>query len=381
MSAGRRCFEYGRGRGLHGLLFLAILSTSAFAQDAPAPGQSSAPPKELVRRPPEDQAAAEPSTRNVRRISLNVVVTDASGNPAAGLPQSDFTVLDNRQPSNILSFHGVGVGSGAAPDPVQVVLIVDMVNTSFQDVATQRDQIGKFLGQNGGSLPLPVSIVFFSDTGVKVAPPSRDGNALIADMKALATPIRTITSAMGGQGAVERFQLSLKTLSSLTAYEAKKPGRKLLIWIGPGWPMLTNLRFQPAAGDKPAYWDSTVSFATHLREARTILYSISPVGSAASVSREFEYKSYLKPVTAMEQADSADLALPVLAIQSGGRALSGSNDLTGEIATCVAEANAFYTIQIETAPSERANQYHQLDVKIGTTGLTARTNAGYYAQP
>ncbi len=359
---------------------LFLLSILAFAQEpsAPvaAPGQSPSPPKDLVRRAPE---APESPARNSRRILLNVVVTDASGNPVAGLAQSDFTVLDDHQPSKIELFYGVG--SGTAPEPVQVVLIIDMVNTSFQDVATQRDQINKFLGQNNGSLRLPVSIVFFSDTGVKIAPPSQDGNALIADMRKLTTPIRTITSAMGGQGALERFQLSLKTLSGLTAYEAKKPGRKLLIWVGPGWPMLTSLRFQPAAGDKPAYWDSTISFATHLREARTILYSINPVGSGASISREFEYKSYLKPVTAMEQADSADLALQVLAIQSGGRALTGSNDLAGEIASCVAEANAFYTIEIDAIPSERANQYHELAVKVGKSGLTARTNAGYYAQP
>ncbi len=105
------------------------------------------------------------------------------------------------------------------------------------------------------------------------------------------------------------------------------------------------------------------------------------MGSGASVSREFEYKSYLKPVTAMEKADSADLALQVLAIQSGGRALTGSNDLAGEIESCVAEAKAFYTIEIEAVPSERVNQYHELEVKMGTAGLTARTNAGYYAQP
>ncbi len=367
--------------GAFSVLFL--LSALAVAQDASAPasapGQSSAPPTDLMRRPPDALPGTESTTKNIRRISLDVVVTDASGNPVGGLPQSDFTVLDNRQTAKILSFHGA---DGASPtDPVQVVLIIDMVNTSFPDVATQRDQITRFLGQNAGRLPLPVSIVFLSDTGVKIAPSSRDGNALIAAMKTFTTPIRTITSAMGGQGAVERFQLSLKTLSSLATYESKKPGRKLLIWVGPGWPMLTNLRFQPAAGDKPAYWDSTISFSTHLREARTTLYSIDSLGSAASVSHDFAYKSYLKPVTAMEQADSANLALQVLAIQSGGRVLNGSNDLAGEITGCVAEANAFYTIEIETFPSERANQYHELAVNVATAGLTARTNAGYYAQP
>lgn len=44
-----------------------------------------------------------------RQITLDVVVTDKSGKPVAGLQQQDFTLLDNKEPNKILSFNAVPV--------------------------------------------------------------------------------------------------------------------------------------------------------------------------------------------------------------------------------------------------------------------------------
>ena len=37
-----------------------------------------------------------------------------------------------------------------------------------------------------------------------------------------------------GEGYLERFQVSVKQLTEIAVNEATKPGRKLLIWVGPG---------------------------------------------------------------------------------------------------------------------------------------------------
>jgi VWFA-related protein len=96
-------------------------------------------------------------------MTLDVVVTDKSGKPVSGLEQKDFTLLDNKQPRKIVSFQAVDGGTATADPPVEVILLVDSVNTEFTNVAIERKEIEKFLLRNGGALAQPVSMVFFSD--------------------------------------------------------------------------------------------------------------------------------------------------------------------------------------------------------------------------
>ncbi len=336
-----------------------------------------------MQRPPEPPTSVEASGKKVGQITLDVTVTDAAGQPVSGLTEGDFTVLDNHQAAKIVSFRSVNGagGGGATSDPAEAILLIDEVNNSFQSVATERDQIVKYLSRNGGHLPVPVSIALFSDSGVKIDQPTQDGSVLIAELEKMPIPIHTINSAMGRQGAIERYQLSLTTLSHLLTFTGRKPGRKLLLWIGPGWPMMSGVGFGSTPGDRHEDWDSIVSFSKDLRQARTTLYSINSLSSETGLPHDLYYKNFLKPVTSVKDADSGNLGLPVLAVQSGGRVLNGSNDLASEIASCIADAGAYYTIAIQVSPSETVNDFHSLGVNIGKSGLTVRTNTGYYNQP
>ena len=63
----------------------------------------------------------------------------------------------------------VDSGAASATDPpVEIVLVVDAVNASFQAVNYDRIEIKKFLLQNGGKLVQPVSLVIFSEAGTKI---------------------------------------------------------------------------------------------------------------------------------------------------------------------------------------------------------------------
>ncbi len=331
-----------------------------------------------MQRPAEPPASVEASGKKVGQITLDVTVTDSSGQPVSGLTEGDFTVLDNHQAAKIVSFRAV---YGPTTDPAQVILLIDEVNNSFQSVATERDQIVKYLGRNGGHLPVPISIALFSDSGVKIDQPTQDGSVLIAELEKMPIPIHTINSAMGGNGTVERYQLSLATLSHMLTYTGQKPGRKLLLWLGPGWPMMSGAHYGSTDGDKHRNWDSIVTFSKDLRQSRTTLYSVDSLSSESSLAHSVYYQNFLKPVTSAKDTDSGNLGLPVLAVQSGGRVLNGSNDLASEIASCVADAGAYYTIAIQVSPSEAVNDYHPLEVNVGKSGLTARANTGYYNQP
>jgi VWFA-related protein len=351
------------------LFCLSFLPLAAFSQQqAPSAEQ-----------PP---AASTPiSEARDANLTLDVVVTDRSGKPRAGLTQSDFVVRDNNQIRKILSFRAVD--SAGPAEPVKIILLVDEVNTTFTRVAYERDQLKKFLLQNGGQLSHPVSLAFFSDTGTEMqSGSSRDGNALLADFDQHETKLRTIRRSTGFYGAEERFSLSLKGIGLLAANESKEPGRKMVIWISPGWPILSGPNITLSAKQEQGLFSSIVYLSTALRQARITLYSIDPLGVAdAATNRLFYYEEFLKPVSKPQDAQAGNLALQVLARQSGGQALNSSNDITQQITSCVADADAFYTLTVESVPSDRPNQTHVVAVGVETPGLTARTRTLYYGQP
>jgi len=320
-----------------------------------------------------------------RQMTLDVVVTDKSGKPVSGLGQQDFTLLDNKQRQKILSFNAVEGGAATAGPPVEVILLVDEVNTTFSRVATERDQIEKFLRRNGGELTRPVSMAYFSDSGMTIGgAPSQDGNALAAEVNQQWSALRTIGRAQGIYGAEDRLQLSLRALLQLINSEGPKPGRKLVVWISPGWPLLTGPGMELQLTSKQQQWifSDIVTLSDGLRSARITLFAVDPLGVADAVGFQTTmYKEYLKGVKTAGQAQNGNLALQVLAEQSGGRVINSGNDVAAEIATCVADASAYYVLSFEYAAGDGPNEYHALEIKIDKPGLAARTRSGYYAQP
>jgi VWFA-related protein len=314
---------------------------------------------------------------------FDVVVHDRAGKAVSGLHAEDFIVLDNKQPQKITSFAAVGgatVEAVRAEPPAEIVLLVDEVNTRFDHVAYERDQIKKLAMQNDGRLRHPVSLVFFSDTGTEVSnSATTDGNLVLAAFDQHQSKMRTLRRSQGFYGAVDRFQLSLSTLRSLAAAETEKPGRKMVIWISPGWAYLSGPGVTLSRSEETALYASIVATSNELRRARITLYSIDPlgVGDAGSLRLTY-YEDFLKPVIKPSNAAAGSLSLQVLATQSGGLVLNSSNDIAAEIARAVSDADAYYTLTIEPPPSDQPHQYHAIDVKVETPGLTARTRSGYY---
>jgi VWFA-related protein len=352
------------------------LSVPAVAQQGSADAASQAQPGTILSSSPRD-------SEQDRQINLDVVVTDHSGKVVPGLQQSAFTILDNKQPQPILSFQAEGQQASAPNKVAEVILIVDEVNVGFERIAYERDQIKNFLKRNNGKLAQPVTMAFFSDTNTEIQNnPSLNGNDLLAAFDQNVNTLRTIRRSTGVYGAEDRVQLSLNMLHALAAREAAKPGRKMVVWISPGWATLSGPRINLTTKQSQMIFNNIVAASTALREARITLYSVDPLGTAdAGGLRTTYYQEFLKGVTKPSQAQVGNLALQVIATQSGGLVIYGSNDIVEGLDRSIADANAFYVMTMKAAPADRANEYHSLDVKVGTPGLTARTRTGYYAQP
>ena len=111
------------------------------------------------------------------------------------------------------------------------------------------------------------------------------------------------------------------------------------------------------------------------------LYNVDPWGSTEDELQRIAYEQFLKGAKNAGQAQLGSLGLQVLAYQSGGRILNGSNDVAGEIATCAMDGTAFYVLSFDALPGDGPNEYHELEIKIDKPKLTVRSPSGYYAQP
>jgi VWFA-related protein len=367
-----------------GLLFTALAlgrAVPAKPTAAPAPADAArAGQGSLAAKPDGAPARQNGSAAKLGddRIILDVVVVTKSGAPVSGLAQQDFTVLDNKVAQTMDSFRAVD----GRQEPIETVLVIDAVNTPFQTVAYEREEIDKFLRDEGGHLAHPMTLAIFTDTGTKIQEGfSSDGNALSTSLDQLVIGLRDIRRSAGFYGAAERFELSLKTLRDLIAHAATRPGRKIILWVSPGWPLLSGPNVQMSGNEQQQLFSDIVSLSTQLRQAGVTLYSVDPRGAGAAGFSTFYWEDFVKGVSKADRTLPGDLALQVFATQSGGVAFQPSNDIAALLRQCVADTATYYEVSFSPASGDQPREYHHIEIHVAKPGVTARTRQGYYARP
>jgi VWFA-related protein len=330
----------------------------------------------LNRRLRSDSAFPVAEVTPEGRVQLDIMVTDKAGKPVSGLELKDFSVLDNKQPDKVVSFQAFD-GAVIKPDPpVEVILLIDTINQPFELVSDAQQEVEKLLRQNDGHLTQPVSVYWLFDHGLSDPDQSSsDGNALAAGIA------RQGHLSMPGTNRVE---VSVRALGTIAAKEIRKPGRKVLFWIGPGWGFDGACGFywqvlpcmidhEPSYKERQNFFDTAVELSTRLREARITLYGISPPSWEHMANDTLSEQG----LNSVWEAMPGNLSLRALAVQSGGD-VPASFDLTDLIHHSVENANVFYTLSFYAPPAEKPNEYHKLQVLIDKPGLTAHAKAGYY---
>jgi VWFA-related protein len=311
-------------------------------------------------------------------INLDVVVTAKSGSPVTGLQQQDFTILDNKVPQTITSFQALD----GTQTPVRVIIVIDAVNAKYTTVSYERNQIDKFLRADRGEIVYPTALFVLTDTGLETVQDfSKDGNQLSAALDKYTVSTRILHRSAGFYGAADRYQISLDGLRELAQRVSSRPGRKIMLWVSPGWPLLSGPNDELDDQTQQRIFGDIVNFSTELRGDRITLYNIDPAGVADSLVRDTYWENFVKGVSKPRQAQVGNLGLQVLTTQSGGVVFSFDNDITGALRRCLADTRASYEISFEPAADGQSNEYHHLEVRVAKHGLTARTWQGYYSRP
>ena len=343
------------------------------------------------------------------RITLNVEVTDAAAKPVTDLEARDFTILDNHQPRKMTAFHAID--GEAMNDATEVVILLDAVNSTAPALEAEKDGILKFLAASHGPLPYPTSFVLWSNGHLKATGATTDrnavGRAFVSVTKNLhsnaCSPVdASMAQALegGGPGALGdsgigaraagvarclevHFKDSISALEGIAQQQLAVGGRTILVWVGPGWPLLSDVEFKqltPTA--RKDYFGEIVTMLHDLDAAQITLDAVGPRDAAreGEIAR-VDLHTLTAGTASPENAAPSSLALQVLAQQTGGHIDTGSSNIPASLGKFLDDADWYYALSFIPPPAQNGVELRAIEVKVNRPGVTIRTVTGYYLQP
>ena len=353
-------------------LGIALLLCSVLYTDHSG-GVSQQPP---LASSPQFQQTAKPTVPMLDEgkglIHLDVSVTKSDGEPVFGLTREDFELLDEvflkrfcrftraadsppgpnrRCRSSCSLIRYAGATRPACRKRMSCVRKLELRHSWDRITVTPIDRFPFSEYQTTVCGPYPITI-------------RRRENPLVSDLSS------------GNRIVLDRRPDALRALAYIATTERRKPGRKVMLWIGPGCGKGTGIfPVDHHAGQKsfePIYW-----FTTLFREARMSIDEI-PVDQEGPCTPG--YQRYLAGPRTVHDANDRFLYKKVLAIQSGGSVANDANDLVAAMNRCLSALN-FYALSFTPPVAVQLHEYHSLQVRVDKPGLVVHTNTGYYDEP
>jgi VWFA-related protein len=349
--------------------------------------------------------AGQTSTLTVtsRLVVLDVVVVDAKGNPVTNLDAAKFRVYEDKVAQRIKSFdpptahlmpegtEGKMVVDSAADlpkigqAPVNV-LVFDELNTPFHDLSYAREQMLKYLNSLPEVLPVPTLFVAAGNTKMAVLHDYTQSRAELIESVKKHTADIDFTAMMaqlngGSLGKDDGMAATLGALSQIAESVKGVPGRKNVIWVGKGYNNAADLQNLSQA-DR----DRTVAVIKQVTDrmlaARVTLYTVDPDGPARADDATAET---IDPTAVGSPGGSIgdfgdNLGFYQFSTATGGRVISGRNDIDAQLAEVSKEGTEYYTLSyVPTSRDDAARPYRRIEVLVTEPGLRVMTRDGYFA--
>jgi VWFA-related protein len=329
-------------------------------------------------------------------VVLDVVVTDKSGNLRNDLKKEDFQITEAGVPQTILHFEppsvhivppGPPVNSTAelerrAPEAPVNVIVLDELNTRFQDMAFAESALTKYLNAQPGELQAPTMLLAVSKDRVQVVRDyTQDRGTILTALKAHLISYPWQLEA--GVSVMNQLAQSIGALEQVAEATAGHPGHKNVIWVGHGFPGIDlsnpNLDQEGAKGI-----NSAVQQAVNiLRDSRITLYSIDPTALSSTVGVKLDDGNPMGVDLIDEAADPFldSVNFASLAKATGGKAAYARNDVDAEIAESARDGVNYYTITYRpSGDSDQDKVYRKIRITFTDPTLHAGFRDGYYTR-
>jgi VWFA-related protein len=334
-----------------------------------------------------------------RLVVLDIVATDAQARTVSDLKPDEVQIFENGKEQTKRDFSFLQPNPEQAAQQVNLhlppdvytnvqqykgnssynIILLDVLNTSFPNLAYAHEQLLKYLDTTPPSQPTAIfalgnklwmlhdfttdhealkeSIRKFKGQGSQLVTTSPDDGKEYKHKSTFTT--------MG----TDRVWGTLDAFRSMARIMGAYKGRKNLIWISESFVVDTMPNMEPRRG--PLFMDDysreVEMMSDALMEAQIAIYPVDPAGLSGNAFRP------------MLNRYGAQSSLREMAERTGGRAFMNRNDLDLGIRTSIDDGSSYYTTSYTPANKTWDGRMRKIEIKTTRPGVKLRYREGYYA--
>lgn len=330
-------------------------------------------------------------------VVLDVVVTDDKGSVVTDLSRDDFTVYENGTPQSLRNFDSPARekekllslpekarkdknGNDDWSDAPLTILVIDELNTPFEETAFSRYEVDRYLKAQPALLKQPTIALWLNDGGFHPVVPSftRDRNAL---MSAVDSHKASQADKLARGAMVEQLSASLSALQQMAVFSRGNKGSKQIIWIGRSFPGVDSTNLDKAQNE---LLNKAVSSTLNLLMAsRAVVYAIDPTVNMAERTdfiSNIQSPGSIVPFAA-DDPFAHSFSFMGFVGQTGGKYFFGRNDMSNEIMETIDRGTSFYSLSYVPSEPIQDGKYRKIDIRLSNPKLHIQAKGGYYPSP
>jgi VWFA-related protein len=348
----------------------------------------------------------------VDAIQLDVSVLDKDRRPVRGLTASDFTVLEDGKPREVVAFSAVelptlpdvppaGVET-VPPDITRNDLPVGRIVVILLDPFLQRVMVPGRV-----TIADPPGIAALRATAASIVNGLGPGDLAAAGHTMYGLPQNFTTDKSRLKRAIDSTAFGtnkraegeewgnctcgtcrLEAITRVaTALRAEPQRRKVIFFIG------ERVQLAPVRGQCNTYLEPATKQMLHATQLANVnVHTVDPNAMETTnvhAGDDFQPDSpggVSGAARAQEQANRAFLierhqSLQTVADWTGGRAILNTNAPEKSVRPILDESSAYYLLAFQSSDVKRDGRFHQITVKVNRPDVQVRTRRGYYADP
>jgi VWFA-related protein len=372
------------------VVLLPFVSRGLYAQTEPSQQEGSS----NAQKPPEYVFRT-----TTRLVVLDIVAADAQGRTVSDLKPDEVHIFENGKEQTKRDFSFLQPNPEQAAQQVNLhlspdvytnvqqykgnssynIILLDVLNTSFPNLAFAHEQLIKYLDTTPPSQP--TAIFALGNKLWLLHDFTTDHEALkesIRKFKGQGSQLVTTSSEDGKEykhkstfttmGA-DRVWATLDAFRSMARIMGAYKGRKNLIWISESFVVDTMPNMEPKRGPllMDDYSREVEMMSDALMEAQIAIYPVDPAGLSGDAFRP------------MLNRYGAQSSLREMAERTGGRAFMNRNDLDLGIRSSIDDGSSYYTTSYTPANKIWDGKMRKIEIKTTRPGVKLRYREGYYA--
>jgi VWFA-related protein len=340
----------------------------------------------------------------VRRVPVDIVVTDKQGNPVKGLTKDGFIVTEDKKPQTVLSFESVdsshtftpprlpsmpantfiNLPSGPEKGPLYI-LYYDMVNTPPDDQMTFRKELFDFVDH---AQPGTRIAIFVNYAGLHMIQGFTSDHALLKAALLSKGPGPHMPEVfLDGRNYYQNDAgAALSNLHFIADYMSGIPGRKNLLWLSCSFPIPVGATVSGVNAQQAGVGGGFSSSTLQINDLSYLLQNMIKQTYAAFMRSQIAL--YPINVGGIQSVDKQghggdDIAyyqiMSTVAAASGGKAYYASNHIEELIDKAVVDGEDYYSLTYEPTNTKYDGLERQISITLPDSykkfgyGLSYRT--------